>query len=52
MPRPDESDPVPAIRDRLHDRAHVFEDPGSYVAGVDDALEIVQALEEDEDAAT
>jgi hypothetical protein len=42
-------DHVPAIRDRLHDRAHVFEDPDSYVAGVDDALEIVQALEEDDE---
>jgi hypothetical protein len=27
------------------------EDPGSSVAGVDDAIGIVQALEEDEDAA-
>jgi hypothetical protein len=44
-----EHDHVPAIRDKLLDRAHVFEDPGSYVAGVDDALEIVQALEEDEE---
>lgn len=45
MPRVDRNDSVPAIRDHLRDRAHVFEDPGLYVAGVEDALESVQELE-------
>lgn len=46
MARTDRNDSVPAIRDHLRDRAHVFEDPVSYVAGVEDALESVQELEE------
>jgi hypothetical protein len=42
--RTDGTDPVHAIRDHLRERAHVFEDPVSYVAGVDDALDSMLEL--------
>lgn len=48
MARLDRNDPMPTIREQLRDRAHVFEDPESYVAGVEDALGSVRALEEED----
>jgi hypothetical protein len=44
------ADPVSSAREQLRARAHVFEDPDSYVAGVEDALEIVQVLAEEDES--
>jgi hypothetical protein len=41
-------DPVLEVREQLCERAHVFEHPDSYVAGVDAAIERVRQLDRDE----
>jgi hypothetical protein len=41
---------VDRTRRRLRDHAHLFEDPASYVDGVEDALELVERVVIDEDA--
>jgi hypothetical protein len=49
MSGPDD-DPVLEVRDQLCERAHVFEHPGSYVAGVEAAIERVRQLDGGGDA--
>ncbi len=48
MALPSRKDPVHEIRDRLHDRAHVFDHPDSYLAGVEDALGKIEELQDDD----
>ena len=43
---------VERLRRRLLRQAQLFDEPGSYAAGVDDALDALIGLDEDEDRLT